>query len=128
MIKKKKRVTADPTVDFLTCNVPSPELHICCLDLRYFKCIHNWVYGRVCMGKQNANVEGFHWYIFTPPEVNDTVHQVERKPRKGKQCQDEGERSRKLLLFLQIVFRLVLCNVARFFAKASSNGAENVDI
>lgn len=80
------------------------------------------------MGKQNADVEGFYWYIFACPEVNDAVHQVERKPRDGKQCQDEGEGSCKLFLFLQIVSRLVLCNVARFFAKASSNGAENVDV
>lgn len=127
-MKKKRRVTAVPTVDHSTCNVPSPFLHVCRLDLRYFKRIHNWVDGRVCMGKQNANVEGFFWYVFARPEVTDSVHQVERKPRDGKQCQDEGERSCELFLFLQIVFRLVLRNVARFFAKASSNGAENVDV
>lgn len=117
-----------PLVFSSTRDVLSPELYVRCLDLFYFERIHDWVYGRVSVTEQDANVDSYFVYCTWPIKVINGVHNVERKPGQGKQKQDQRQRPRQQFLFLQVVLRRILGSLAWFLSKVSSDGAEDVAV
>lgn len=106
----------------------SPNLHISCLDLFYFKCIHYRVDSWISMWKQNANIESYVWYSIWSMKVNDDVHNVNREPADYKKSQDQRQRRCKLFFFPQVCVWLILSTVTCFFFQSSMNETEYIAV